>query len=94
MTNLVNQLNDITQQILTGGGTTAIERHTSRGKLLPRERINLLVDKGSSFLEFSTLAGYELYGEEIVNSGGIVTGVGKICGYVLVIDAHEYIQIQ
>lgn len=90
MTNLVNQLDDITRQILTGGGTTAIERHTSRGKLLPRERINLLLDKGSSFLELSTLAGYELYGKDIVNSGGIVTGVGRICGYVLVIDAYKF----
>lgn len=89
MTNLVNQLDDITRQILTGGGTTAIERHTSRGKLLPRERINLLLDKGSSFLELSTLAGYELYGKDIVNSGGIVTGVGRICGTECVIVAND-----
>jgi len=63
-----------------GGGSKAIERHTSRGKLLARDRINLLIDRGSAFLELSTLAGYGLYGEEIVNSGGIVTGVGQVCG--------------
>lgn len=77
---MVDELQDITNEVLTGGGSTAIQRHTSRGKLLARERINKLLDKGSPFLELSTLAGYQLYGDEVVNSGGIVTGVGKICG--------------
>jgi len=45
-----------------------------------RKGINLLLDKGSPFLELSALAGHELYGEEVVNSGGIVTGVGRVCG--------------
>lgn len=80
MSNLVNELRSITGDVLKGGGAKAIERHTSRGKLLARERINKLLDKGSPFLELSTLAGYGLYGDEVVNSGGIVTGVGRICG--------------
>jgi len=70
MSKLVTQLRGLTSQVLTGGGDKANERHTSRGKLLPRERINLLLDKGSPFLELSTLAGHELYGDEVVNSGG------------------------
>ncbi|XP_054739796.1 probable methylcrotonoyl-CoA carboxylase beta chain, mitochondrial [Anastrepha obliqua] len=89
MTKLVNELNDITQKVLGGGGPTANERHTSRGKLLARERVNLLLDRGSSFLELSTLAGYELYGKEIVNSGGIVTGIGRVCGTECVVVAND-----
>lgn len=80
MSKLVSELRKITNDVLTGGGPKAIERHTSRGKLLARERINRLVDTGSPFLELSTLAGYQLYGDEVVNSGGIITGVGRVCG--------------
>ena len=80
MNKVVAELRNITNEVLTGGGPKAIERHTSRGKLLARERINKLLDKGSPFLELSALAGYELYGDEVVNSGGIVTGVGRVCG--------------
>ncbi|XP_017476406.1 PREDICTED: probable methylcrotonoyl-CoA carboxylase beta chain, mitochondrial [Rhagoletis zephyria] len=89
MAKLVNELNEITRNVLAGGGPTATERHSSRGKLLARERINLLLDKGSSFLELSTLAGYNLYGKEIVNSGGIVTGVGRVCGTECVVVAND-----
>ncbi|TMW39513.1 hypothetical protein DOY81_015407, partial [Sarcophaga bullata] len=83
MSNLVNELRNITKEVLTGGGEKAIERHTSRGKLLARERINRLVDTGSPFLELGTLAGYKLYGDEVVNSGGIITGIGRVCGQVV-----------
>lgn len=80
MSNLVNELRNITKEVLKGGGEKAIERHTSRGKLLARERINRLVDTGSPFLELGTLAGYKLYGDEVVNSGGVITGIGRVCG--------------
>ncbi|XP_013118823.2 probable methylcrotonoyl-CoA carboxylase beta chain, mitochondrial isoform X1 [Stomoxys calcitrans] len=89
MLKLVNELRSITSEVLTGGGAKAIERHTSRGKLLARERINKLLDKGSPFLELSTLAGYQLYGDEVVNSGGIITGVGRICGTECVVVAND-----
>ncbi|KAL7737706.1 hypothetical protein ACLKA6_006101 [Drosophila palustris] len=89
MSKLVTQLRALTSQVLTGGGDKANERHTSRGKLLARERINLLLDKGSPFLELSTLAGYELYGDEVINSGGIVTGVGRVCGTECVVVAND-----
>ncbi|XP_061389764.1 probable methylcrotonoyl-CoA carboxylase beta chain, mitochondrial [Musca vetustissima] len=89
MSNLVNELRSITSEVLTGGGAKAIERHTSRGKLLARERINKLLDKGSPFLELSTLAGYQLYGSEVVNSGGIVTGIGRVCGTECVVVAND-----
>ncbi|KAH8237247.1 hypothetical protein KR038_007911 [Drosophila bunnanda] len=89
MGKLVEQLRSYTSKVLTGGGQKAIERHTSRGKLLARDRINLLLDRGSSFLELSALAGHELYGEEVVNSGGIVTGVGRVCGTDCVVVAND-----
>ncbi|XP_062132766.1 probable methylcrotonoyl-CoA carboxylase beta chain, mitochondrial [Drosophila sulfurigaster albostrigata] len=89
MSKLVSQLRNVTSQVLSGGGDKANERHTSRGKLLARERINLLLDKGSPFLELSTLAGHELYGDEVVNSGGIVTGVGRVCGTECVVVAND-----
>ncbi|XP_068144650.1 probable methylcrotonoyl-CoA carboxylase beta chain, mitochondrial [Drosophila tropicalis] len=89
MGKLVGQLKQITSQVLTGGGPKANERHTSRGKLLARERINLLLDKGSPFLELGTLAGYDLYGEEVVNSGGIVTGVGRVSGTECMLVAND-----
>ncbi|XP_060656820.1 probable methylcrotonoyl-CoA carboxylase beta chain, mitochondrial [Drosophila nasuta] len=89
MSKLVSQLRNVTSQVLNGGGDKANERHTSRGKLLARERINLLLDKGSPFLELSTLAGHELYGDEVVNSGGIVTGVGRVCGTECVVVAND-----
>lgn len=89
MASLVGDLRNFTSQVLKGGGQKAIERHTSRGKLLARERINLLLDKGSPFLELSALAGHELYGEEVVNSGGIVTGVGRVCGTECLVVAND-----
>ncbi|XP_017150170.1 probable methylcrotonoyl-CoA carboxylase beta chain, mitochondrial [Drosophila miranda] len=89
MGKLVTELRNLTSQVLTGGGQKANDRHTSRGKLLARERINLLLDKGSPFLELSALAGHELYGEEVVNSGGIVTGVGRVCGTECVVVAND-----
>lgn len=48
---------------------------------MARQRIDLLLDKGSPFLEIGTLAGYEMYGKEVVNAGGIITGIGRIQGY-------------
>jgi 3-methylcrotonyl-CoA carboxylase beta subunit len=71
-----------------GGGLKARERHISRGKLLPRERIDLLLDNGAPFLEFSQLAAYQVYREE-VPAAGIVTGVGRIAGRECVIVAND-----
>lgn len=62
-----------------GGGEKARERHHKHGKLLPRDRIELLLDPGSDFLELSSLAGFELYDDELP-AGGIITGIGRIMG--------------
>lgn len=89
MTGLVETLRKITKDACNGGGTTAIERHTSKGKLLVRNRIDLLIDQGSAFLELSPLAGHELYGKEVVNGGGIVTGIGRVKGMECMIVAND-----
>lgn len=77
---LVDQLKITVDKIVDGGGQKERERHISRGKLLPRERINTLLDKNSPFLEFSQLAGYEMYNKEEVPAGGIITGIGRVEG--------------
>lgn len=79
MKTLVNTLKDCTSDVLKGGGEKAITRHTSKGKLLARERINKLLDNNTAFLELSSLAAYDMYDDKI-NSAGIVTGIGRIYG--------------
>ncbi|XP_064644987.1 methylcrotonoyl-CoA carboxylase beta chain, mitochondrial-like [Lineus longissimus] len=86
---IVQQLKDRVAHIVKGGGEKAIVRHTSRGKMLPRERINNLIDPGSPFLEFSQLAGYQLYGKEEVPAGGIISGIGRISGQECLILAND-----
>jgi 3-methylcrotonyl-CoA carboxylase beta subunit len=71
-----------------GGGEASRARHTSRGKMLARQRVDLLVDPGTAFLELSPLAAYGLYGGD-VHSASIVTGVGRISGRECVIVAND-----
>jgi 3-methylcrotonyl-CoA carboxylase beta subunit len=78
--NLVTELQAAAEHVMKGGGEQARLRHTSKGKLLVRDRVNRLLDPGSPFLELSQLAGHDMYGDDIVPAGGIVTGVGRIAG--------------
>jgi len=89
MTKLVTELKAKVEKIAQGGGQKAVERHTSRGKLVARDRINLLLDPGSPFLELSQLAGYNLYGKEEVPAGGIISGVGRVSGQLCMIVAND-----
>lgn len=77
---LVTELKTNIGKIQQGGGEKATQRHKSRGKLVARERISALIDPSSPFLEFSQLAGKDLYGKDEVPAGGIVTGIGQIMG--------------
>ncbi|KAF6357199.1 methylcrotonoyl-CoA carboxylase 2 [Rhinolophus ferrumequinum] len=86
---LVNELHERAQKIKRGGGEKARERHISRGKLLPRERVDGLLDPGSPFLELSQFAGYQLYGNEEVPAGGIITGIGRVSGVECMIVAND-----
>ncbi|XP_049721219.1 methylcrotonoyl-CoA carboxylase beta chain, mitochondrial [Elephas maximus indicus] len=86
---LVSQLHERAQHIRLGGGEKARALHISRGKLLPRERIDNLIDSGSPFLELSQFAGYQLYGNEEVPGGGIITGIGRVAGVECMIVAND-----
>lgn len=81
-------LQELNATLLQGGGEHAQSLHRSRGKLLVRERIAKLLDPGSPFLEFSSLAGFELY-DESIPAGGIITGVGRIHGIECMIIAND-----
>lgn len=85
---LVSELQSHIQKVLGGGGESAVKRNRSRNKLLPRERIDRLIDPGSSFLELSQLAGHELY-EEPLQSGGIITGIGPVHGRLCMFVAND-----
>ncbi|VDL66486.1 unnamed protein product, partial [Nippostrongylus brasiliensis] len=80
MKNIVDDLRTKISKITEGGGERARALHKSRGKMLARERINALIDPGTSFLEIGQLAGFEMYGKEEVPAGGIVAGVGSVSG--------------
>lgn len=85
---LISQLQSRISKVMEGGGAEAVERNKSRNKLLPRDRINHILDPGSSFLELSQLAGYELY-KEPLQSGGVVTGIGAVHGKLCMFVAND-----
>lgn len=90
MSKLVNRLNTTLSQISLGGDEKARKRHTSRGKLLVRDRIDRLIDVREPFLELSPLAGFELYGpDEQVAAGAIITGIGRVSGKLCMIVAND-----
>ncbi|MEL6373206.1 MAG: carboxyl transferase domain-containing protein [Pseudomonadota bacterium] len=71
-----------------GGSERSRARHIDRGKLLPRERVNRLVDPGSPFLELSSLAAHDMYGGDI-HAAGIITGIGQVGGRACVIVCND-----
>lgn len=88
MASLVGELGQLLTKIHQGGGDTARKRHKSRNKLLARERIDLLIDEGSAFLEFGALAGHEVY-DDVVPAAGVITGIGRVHGRECVIVAND-----
>lgn len=88
MENLISDLRARVAKIEQGGGDKARERHTSRGKLLPRDRINHLLDAGTPFLELSQLAAYQVY-EDDIPAAGIITGIGRVSGQECVIVCND-----
>ena len=93
MRELVDDLRQVLQKISQGGGEAARLRHIARGKLLPRDRIDLLLDAGSPFLELSPLAALHMYpdqnGEDAAPAAGIITGVGRVAGRICVIVCND-----
>ncbi|ERN04638.1 methylcrotonoyl-CoA carboxylase beta chain, mitochondrial isoform X1 [Amborella trichopoda] len=85
---LLAQLRQHIDKVIEGGGPDAVKRNRDRNKLLPRARIDCLLDPGSSFLELSQLAGHELY-QESLPSGGIITGIGPVHGRLCMFVAND-----
>ena len=85
---LVADLKARVAEIEQGGGAVARERHTGRGKLLPRERVRTLLDTGSPFLEFSQFAAYGMY-DDTIAAAGIITGLGRVSGRQCVIICND-----
>src|SRR5882672_3726679 len=85
---LVKQLRSKLATAALGGPKLARERHVSRGKLLPRDRVNGLLDPGSPFLEIAPLAADGMYDDECP-SAGLITGIGRIAGRECMIVAND-----
>ena len=85
---LITDLRDKIGRVSLGGGETARARHTARGKLLPRERVSLLLDPGSPFLELSQLAALGMYQDEAPGAG-IITGIGRGSGQECLVVAND-----
>jgi acetyl-CoA carboxylase carboxyltransferase component len=85
---ILAKFKDTLSKVRQGGPPQLVTRHKERGKLLARERIDLLVDKNTPFIELSTLAAYDLYDNEFP-SAGIVTGIGVIHGKETMIIAND-----
>ncbi len=85
---LLDELNGRMRRVQQGGGEDAIARHRKRNKLLARERVELLCDPDTPFLEFSPLAAWDMYENE-APSAGIVTGIGVVEGQECVIVAND-----
>src|ERR1043166_4825726 len=85
---LVTELAEKRAQAALGGSQRARERHTARGKLLPRERVLRLIDPGTPFLELSPLAANGLY-EDAIHGAGIITGIGRVSGRECVIVCND-----
>jgi len=85
---LVDDLRRKTEAVARGVSEDARNKHLARGKLLPRDRVNALLDPGAPFLEFSALAAHDMYNGE-VPSAGVITGIGRVKGVECVIVAND-----
>src|SRR3989440_2303873 len=88
MQRLVAELRTRTEEVRRGGPERGRQRHTAAGKLLPRERVERLLDPGTAFLELSPLAAYGMYDDEAPGAG-IITGLGHVSGTECVIVAND-----
>ncbi|WP_292259266.1 carboxyl transferase domain-containing protein, partial [Mesorhizobium sp.] len=85
---LVDDIAEKAAGIERGGSDEARERHQSRGKLLPRERLAQLLDTGSPFLEVGQFAAWSMYAEDIP-SAGIITGIGRVEGREVMVVVND-----
>ncbi|MBK9522505.1 MAG: methylcrotonoyl-CoA carboxylase [Rhodocyclaceae bacterium] len=85
---LVDDLREKTAQVAKGGSEDARAKHLARGKLLPRDRVNALLDPGAAFLELSPLAAWDMYGGD-VPAASVITGIGRVSGVECMIVAND-----
>src|SRR5512134_47559 len=85
---MVADLKDKIAKLAEGGGAEARAKHAARGKLLPRDRVQMLLDPGTPFLELSQLAAFGMY-DNAAPSAGIITGVGRVAGRECVIVCND-----
>ena len=85
---LAAELRERVAKAALGGDARSRERHVSRGKLLPRERVERLLDPGSPFLEIGQLAANGMYGDEVPGAG-IIAGVGRVSGRQCMVFAND-----
>ncbi|MDO8252686.1 MAG: carboxyl transferase domain-containing protein, partial [Rhodoferax sp.] len=90
---LVDDLNTQIAKAALGGGEAARATHTGRGKLLPRDRVQLLLDPGTPFLELSPLAAMGMYpdrdGTDSAPSAGVIAGIGRVSGVDCMIVCND-----
>lgn len=93
MRGLVEELTAKLEQVAQGGGDAARAKHTARGKLLPRDRVALLLDPGTPFLELAPLAAWGLYpdrdGSDSAPCAGVVAGIGRVSGVECMIVCND-----
>jgi 3-methylcrotonyl-CoA carboxylase beta subunit len=85
---LAEELKTRVEKVKLGGGEKYVEKHRSRKKFLPRERIERILDPGSPFLELSPLAAHDVYDVE-VPSAGVITGIGRVHGVECMFVAND-----
>lgn len=85
---LVDDLRAKVATIAQGGGAAASAKHVARGKLLPRDRVQMLLDPGTPFLELSQMAAYAMY-DDAAPAAGIITGIGRVAGQECVIVCND-----
>ncbi|MGD2133780.1 MAG: carboxyl transferase domain-containing protein [Maricaulaceae bacterium] len=88
MAGLVAQLRETTQAAAQGGSKASRDRHEARGKLLPRTRVEKLLDPGAPFLELSPLAAHEVY-DDPLPAAGIITGIGRVSGREVMVVCND-----
>ena len=88
MTTLVDELRAKLAKVREGGPARARDRHLAAGKLLPRQRVETLLDAGTPFLEIGALAANGMYDDEAPGAG-IITGIGRVSGTECVIVAND-----
>tara|TARA_Y100000815_G_scaffold101696_1_gene90477 strand:+ start:241 stop:1851 length:1611 start_codon:yes stop_codon:yes gene_type:complete len=86
---LAGELRSTVAAAALGGSEGSRERHVGRGKLLPRERVERLLDPGSPFLEIGQLAANGMYGKDAINGAGLIAGIGRVSGRQVMIVCND-----